>query len=74
MAKNLKHSETASEYDIPLKDVTDSITQKMSKRASLKRFTDFRHPRRCHSSGAFKNYNAPRTNLSEKYHSLHAIG
>ena len=54
----MKNSETALEYDIPHKDITDSTAQKPSKRAFFL-FVDFRHPTPHHFSDAFKNCNAP---------------
>ena len=35
MATSLKNSETALEYDIPHKDITDSTVQKPSKKSFL---------------------------------------
>lgn len=75
MATSLKNSQTALEYDIPHKDITDSTAQKPSKRAFLKRFVDFRHHPPHHFSDAFKNCNAPRTALIENdIHYIHLGG
>lgn len=67
-ATKLMTANTPSEYNAALQDISGFIDAK-PKREFLKGFVEFWHPRRHHFSRAFKNPNAPKSNLSESYHS-----
>ena len=62
-----------SEYNAALTDIMNYLECK-PKRKFLAGFIEFWHPRRHHSSRAFKSSDAPKSNLSESYHSSYVKG
>ena len=74
LAHELMTSETPTKYDTALNEIISFIKRKPRKRSFLRGFVEFWHPRRHHFSRAFKNSNAPTTNMSETYHSSYAMG
>lgn len=73
-ATQLMTSNTPSQYEKALNYILVFIEKKPTKRSFLKGFVDFWHPRRHHISRAFKCDNAPKSNLSETFHSSYATG
>ena len=74
LAHELITSEAPTKYDTALNEIISFIERKPRKRSFLRGFVEFWHPRRHHFSRAFKNSNAPTTNISETYHSSYATG
>ena len=74
LAHELMTLETPTKYDAALNEIIFFIEKKPRKRSFLRGFVEFWDPRRHHFSRAFKNSNAPTTNMSETYHSSCATG
>ena len=72
-ATKLMIAVSSSEYSAAQTDINNYLTCKPKKKF-LTGFIEFWHPRHHHFSRGFKSSGAPKSNLSEFYHSLYVKG